>query len=219
MTRTAWTITSIVVLMLVVAGGVVFRDKLMSFVPQSQQPQGEATTTPTGTVWLSFATSTWNIQYPPDFTLNAAYEYTQFGPTKPIAGVSFTIPSQMATGTNLGSDTYVSVEQLPRAKNCTADIFINDNVTAQKVTDNGVQYSVASSTGAGAGNRYEETVYALSGSSPCTAVRYFVHYGVIENYPAGAVREFDRTQLLSTFDQIRHALQLGAPATTGNTQP
>ncbi len=218
MTRTAWTIAIIVVLMLLIAGGVVFRGRLTNLIPSGgQQTEQQATTTPTQAVWQSYATSTYSIQYPPSYHLNAAYQYTQFGPNKPIAGTSFTVSPEMATGTNLASDTYLSVEQLPRAKNCTGDIFINADVSAQKVTENGVQYSVASSTGAGAGNRYEETVYALVGSSPCTALRYFVHYSVIENYPQGAVREFDRTQLISEFDQIRHSLTLGAAA--GNTQP
>ena len=62
------------------------------------------------------------------------------------------------------------------------------------------------STGAAAGNRYEETVYTLPGTNPCIAVRYFIHYGVFQNYPAGTVREFDQQALLASFDAIRHTL-------------
>ena len=69
-------------------------------------------------------------------------------------------------------------------------------------------YSVASSTGAAAGNRYEETVYALPGTNHCIAVRYFIHYGVIENYPVGLVREFDKKSLLKEFDTIRRTLNI-----------
>jgi hypothetical protein len=65
---------------------------------------------------------------------------------------------------------------------------------------------VASTTGAAAGNRYEETVYAIPGTNPCVAVRYFVHYGVIENYPPGTVRQFDKQALLDQFDRIRRTL-------------
>jgi membrane-bound inhibitor of C-type lysozyme len=150
------------------------------------------------------------IQYPKGYTVNEAYMYTQFQ-NKPIHGVSFTIPPSMATGTNLSSDTYVSIEQLPRAKICTGDIYLTANVKAQTITDNGVHYSVASSTGAGAGNRYEETVYALPDSHPCTAVRYFVHYGVIENYPPGMVTQFDSAALMSAFDTIRRSLVVPSP--------
>ena len=79
-------------------------------------------------------------------------------------------------------------------------------VSTSTITDNGTIYSVASSTGAGAGNRYEETVYALPGTNPCVAVRYFIHYGVIENYPAGTVQAFNQPALLATFDAIRRTL-------------
>ncbi len=210
MRKTLWSIIIIVVILVVAGLVVVYRGKLTSLFP-SNQPQQEATSTPTGPVWDTYATSTYSVQYPPGYTVNAAYAYDQFGPKKLISGVSFTVPGEMATGTNLGSDTRVTVEQLPRAKNCTADIFIPANVKPQNITQNGVQYSLATTSDAGAGNRYEESVYALTGSSPCTAVRYFVHYSAIENYPAGTVRAFDRAQLLSDFDQVRQSLTLHSP--------
>lgn len=167
--------------------------------PSEQTPTTQtATSTALGAV----------ISYPSNYSLNSTYSYTSFGPQKPISGLSLTIPSSMATGTNLASDTYVSVEQLPRAKNCTGDIFILDNVKTSTVVESGTTYSVATTSGAAAGNRFEETVYAISGSKPCTAVRYFVHYGTIENYPAGEVREFDRAALLGSFDTIRRTLSL-----------
>ena len=167
-------------------------------------PQQMATST--------YATSTFSVVYPADFTVDSSYMYDQVNPKKPISGVKFTIPGTMATGTNLSSDTYVSIEQLPHAKNCTGDIYLHDNVKAQTMTDNGVTYSVASSSGVGAGNLYEETVYAISPSTPCTAVRYFIHSGNIGNYPPagepGAVTEFDRVALLAAFDKIRESLTL-----------
>jgi hypothetical protein len=79
--------------------------------------------------------------------------------------------------------------------------------TEEKETiDQGVTYSVSSSMGAGAGNRYEETVYALVGTRPCFAVRYFVHYGAIENYPSGTIQQFNKQALLKEFDSIRRTL-------------
>jgi hypothetical protein len=147
-----------------------------------------------------------SLRYPKGYTVNEAYAYDQFGDKKLIHGVSFIIPESMATGTNLASDTYVSVEQLPNAKNCTGDIFLTANVKAQKINENGVDYSVASSSGAAAGNRYDETIYALAGTHPCTALRYYVHYGAIENYPAGTVTGFDGAALIDAFDTIRRSV-------------
>lgn len=165
----------------------------------------------------TFATSTYSVAYPTSFTVDANFQNTSVSASKPIAGVKFTIPMTMATGTNLSADSFVSIEQLPRANNCTGDIYLAANVRAQSVSDSGVTYSIATSTDAAAGNRYEEIVFAISGSKPCTAVRYHIHSTEIGNYPEGSVREFDRGALITAFDQIRTSLVLGGttpPATT-----
>ena len=115
----------------------------------------------------------------------------------------------MATGTNLSSfDTGISVESLPRAQKCAGDIYILENVRASEVVENGVTYSVATTSGAAAGNLYEEMVYALADSSPCTAMRYFIHSTNIGNYEPGAVQEFDKNALLTIFDEIRRSIVL-----------
>lgn len=162
--------------------------------------------------WQTFASSTMGItfKYPPGYTA-AAQAYTEMGPGKTIFGEKATIPASLAQGINLGSDSYASVEELPNAQSCTADQFLDlgNGATLKSVTDGDFTYSFASTTGAGAGNRYEEWVYAIPGSNPCTAVRYFIHYSVLENYPAGTVTAFNESALLSDFDGIRHSLVLG----------
>jgi len=151
-----------------------------------------------------------SLRLPGDYAVDESYKYQELGPGKNISGIKFTISASVATGTNLATDTYLSVEEIPkvnpRSGECTANLFLDHGTVAQAMADNGVSYSVASSTGAGAGNRYEETVYALPGTNPCIAMRYFIHYGVIENYPAGAVREFDKNGLTAQFDAIRRTL-------------
>jgi len=171
--------------------------------PVEVQPFVAATST--------YASSTmgFSVVYPKTYTVNESYAYDQFGPKKLIHGVKFLIPDTMATGTNLSSnDTGISVEQLPHALRCTGDIYLQANVRSNPVTINGVNYSVASSSGAGAGNLYEEDVYALADSKPCTALRYFIHSTNIGNYPEGTVHEYDRAGLLEDFDSIRDSLQL-----------
>lgn len=155
-----------------------------------------------------FASSTMgiSIKYPQGYTVDDKFANTSVSPTKPILGVKFTIPAQVATGTNLAADSFISVEQLPRANACTGDIFLAANVKAVPVTDGAVSYSVATSSDAGAGNRYDEYVFALTGSKPCTAVRYHIHSTAIGNYPEGTVREFNAQALLGEFDSIRTSL-------------
>ena len=157
-----------------------------------------------------YASSTMRISvtYPKDYRVDESYVNTSVTPKKPISGVKFIIPLIMATGTNLADDTGISIEQLPRAKNCTGDIYLAANVKAVTLVEGNTSYSVATSSGAAAGNVFEEIVYAIASSSPCTAVRYFIHSGNIANYPPGAVHEFDRAALRAAFDKIRQTLLL-----------
>ncbi len=142
------------------------------------------------------------------YGVDTTYEYTAQGPAKSIAGVKFTIPKSRAAGTNLSSDSYISVEHMPSGA-CDAAAFMSDtSAKSRRIREGVLSYSVASSTDAAVGNRYEETVYALVGSSPCIAVRYFIHYGAIENFPQGEVKEFDKAALLEEFDQIRRTLAI-----------
>lgn len=130
----------------------------------------------------------------------------QLTPKKSISGVKFTIPSSLSRGKNLSSDTYISVENIPNTDICSAELFFDGEHTAIEVIEGGVTYSVASSSNAGAGNRYEETVYALPGTNPCMAVRYMVHYTVFQNYDPGTVEEFKIGELIAQFDSIRKTL-------------
>ncbi len=147
----------------------------------------------------SEVTNKFSIQYPPDFSVTNDYTYTLLGPGREIHGVAFTVPPSMTAGTNLSSDTKISVEYLNDAT-CTAASFLDNGQPLPSPTDSVYSFDVKTTTGAAAGNRYEEIVYALS---DCKAIRYFIHYGVIENYDPGAVREFDRAQLQNIFDSIR----------------
>lgn len=157
-------------------------------------------------LFYSNSSAEFSIRFPQGYSVDEGYQYQELGPGRNIVGVKFTIPTTTATGTNLSPDTYLSVEEIPKVQDCSAALFL-DGVKAQTITDaNGVTYSVASSTGAGAGNRYEEDVYALPGTNPCTAVRYFIHYGVLDNYPAGTVQQFNEAALLTQFDAMRHSV-------------
>lgn len=173
--------------------------------PVVQEPVVEEPSTPvTGTIASS--TMGYILTYPLDFRAEENHVYP-FSSTKNILGFRVGVPADMATGTNLSADSYLSVEQLPNARACTGDIFMKANVKASTVTEGAVAYSVASSSEAAAGNRYDEVVYALKDSKPCTAVRYYIHSTNIQNYPAGSVSEFNRAALMLEFDQIRGSLQ------------
>ncbi len=150
-----------------------------------------------------------SIRYPAGYAVNTSYKYQALGPGKYIAGIKFIIPAAMASGTNLSAyDTGVSVEEIPGVRGCDATPFVYPGVKSAVVNDNGTEYSVAMTSDAGAGNFYEETVWAIPGTDPCTALRYFIHFTNIGNYPPGVVREFDRTALLQQFDAMRRSLMI-----------
>jgi len=156
-------------------------------------------------VTQAYSNNTFSVRTPNGYATDESYVYQALGPGKDIKGVKFTIPESLAEGTNLSRDSYLSVEQAPDADYCAADLFLD--LPGRGMATDGKQL-VASSTGAAAGNRYDEVVYAIVGTKPCVAVRYFIHYGVIENYPEGSVRAFDREALVKEFDAIRSTLLL-----------
>jgi membrane-bound inhibitor of C-type lysozyme len=175
-----------------------------------------------------FASTTMGIsaRYPTGYTVKTEYKYNFLGQDIPFDKVTFIIPPTLWQGTNLsGFDTGVSIEQWPNttvsvsgqsaSTTCSAIKFLEDQNGGQKkysISQNGTTYDVASTTDAGAGNFYEEAVYAIQGSHPCTAVRYFIHSTNIGNYTPGTVQAYDRATLLSQFDSIRKSLLLNAPA-------
>lgn len=151
-----------------------------------------------------------SLRYPSGYTVDSTYTYQELGPGKEITGTKFTIPASLATGTNLSSDSYLSVEEIPKTSDCSASLFLplNPGSVVKTMVDNGTTYSVGNSDGAGAGNRYDETVYVLPGTNPCIAVRYFIHYSAIQNYPPGMVAQFNEQSLITQFDQIRRTLTI-----------
>lgn len=164
----------------------------------AQQPNG----------WRTYgdAKSGYSIAYPPGWALDRAYVYPIRVAGKELGGVSLTVPVDFYRRTNLGSDTRLSVEVAPGPAPCEAARFLDAPENVLVENDGGHAWSVASGTDAGAGNFYDETVYALVDSKPCLAIRYFIHATNIANYDPGVVRQFDRTALMTTFDRMRATL-------------
>lgn len=165
----------------------------------------------------TYATTTFSVVYPANFSVDSNFANNEVSNKKLIGGVKFSIPDTMATGTNLAAETFVSVEQLPRAKICSGDIYLKDNVKSTTVKDGGVNYSFATTSQAAVGATYDEYVYALVGSNPCTAVRYYILTSDMGTYSPGEAKPYDAAALMKIFDDIRHSLvlisQTSAPST------
>ena len=148
------------------------------------------------------------LRYPADYTFDNSYKYQNIGPEISIPGVKFQISDEFTNGTNLSKDSYLSIERRDGTQSCSASDFLSSTqeIESKIIEDGNFIYSVASSSDAGAGNRYEEYVYAFSDVNPCLAVRYFIHYSSIENYDPGTIVEFNKVELLKEFDAIRKSI-------------
>jgi hypothetical protein len=140
-----------------------------------------------------------------DYTINESYAH-QVNPDLTLPGIQFTIPEARTLGTNLSADTSLSIERRETGGACTADAFLDGAHTPTDEVHNEKTYSVVSVSGAGAGNRYEEIVYAVPGTRPCVGIRYFLHYTALENYAPGTKTEFDKAVLIAEFDAIRDSV-------------
>lgn len=169
---------------------------------------GSDSSTPSDdTTSYSYPPLGFSIKYPKTYSLDESYQY-QGLVNEEIAGIKVTVPESLTQGTNLSSDSGVSIEYLPNATSCSASLFLYESPKATTINDGGISYSVATTADAGAGNLYEEQVYALAGQDPCIAVRYFIHSTQLANYPEGTRVAYDRAALLAQFDAIRHSLTL-----------
>jgi hypothetical protein len=168
--------------------------------PASQPPTG----------WRSFGDAGlgFSIAYPSKWRVDSAHVYPNPVGNERLAGVAFLIPEDLAAGTNLSRDSYLSVESAPDASSCSASAFLDSPSTQRDETESGLHWSVGSMGDAGAGNFYDETVYALVGSKPCLAIRYFIHSTNIGNYTPGTVKQFDRAGLVQQFERIRSTFAL-----------
>ena len=176
--------------------------------PTSSAPGGPESGAPPSPPagWTRYSQAGFSISAPSGFTPDPGHDYQALGPGKDIKGFALTIPASLTKGTNLGADSYIAVETLPGAAPCTAAAFLDSPAAATEVTTNGITYSVATANDAGAGNFYDETVYAVQRSTPCLAVRSFIHSTNIGNYDPGTVKAFDRAALIAQFDAIRATL-------------
>lgn len=171
------------------------------FWVHSQKPVDDGT--------LVYHGDRFSVHYPQNWFADTSYQYDLLGPEEPaIPGVKFHVPIALIAGTNLTTDTGISVEQMAGMPACRAEPFLISPQSVADETVDGTNYSVASSFDAAAGNRYEETVYALKGTNPCIAVRYFVHYSELGNFDPDKIMAFDHAGLIKQFDTIRRSLTL-----------
>ena len=149
-----------------------------------------------------------SLRHPEGFSVDQAYAYGNLGRTRTIRGVAFTPPESYTAGTNLSSLTKMTVETIPAAVECTPRDFLYKPQALKAVREDGREYAFGMEREVKKSVVREERVYALTGSSPCVAVRYTVYSALIEVDDVAAVKAFDEARLFETFDTMRRSLSL-----------
>ena len=187
-------------------GRFLIREEAITPAPLVTEPVATSTPVETGARPYSNTVFSFSALVPEGFSINESYFSYTLGPGKEIPGISFTIPADMATGTNLSTDTRLSVEVLSRAACVPAD-FILTTSKGTPITVGENSYVYASSADAGAGNRYDESIYVTKVRETCYGVRFFIHSTAIENYEQGTRRAFDREAVTAKFKEIMVSLR------------
>jgi hypothetical protein len=148
------------------------------------------------------------LQYPSVAT-SSNVDYGGYLPLTQTSIASFTLPRSMFAGTNLGeAGVYVGSTSTPSiVSQCLQASKENGETLVGTSTINGVDFMEATSTGVGAGNIYEETVYRRLAGNACLEITELLHSGNIDNYPSGAVVQFDKATYQGILDAIVHTYQ------------
>ncbi|MFA6095658.1 MAG: hypothetical protein WC767_02335 [Candidatus Paceibacterota bacterium] len=168
--------------------------------------------------WKTYRTDEFGfeVKYPADFIIDEGHAYGRIE-RQTLLGVAFKVPSRLSAGTNLSSDSYIAIERSNGdGDSCDAYSFLEQAQTAaardsewRKIGE--ASYSYGKSSGAGAGNYYEESVYARSITrSFCIIARLSVHSVnpdlLRESDPS--IRLYDREQLDRLFRDVIASIRI-----------
>jgi hypothetical protein len=82
----------------------------------------------------------------------------------------------------------------------------NPNAEGEQIigneTVNGSTFVHSSSTGAGAGNYYDQDIHRMVKNNVCYEVIFFMHSTNVGNYVIGTVTEFDRNAIMKKFNYV-----------------
>jgi hypothetical protein len=142
----------------------------------------------------------------PQTSMIATSSFDGFLPITHIPVVGFILPKSLFQGSNL-VEAGVFIGASAEADAVNACLGPSDQETPHGTTTiNGVIYQVFSSTGAGAGNTYEENSLRTVRNGTCFEIVELLHSGNIGNYPTGQVKQFDQNLYHTMLDSMVHTL-------------
>jgi hypothetical protein len=113
------------------------------------------------------------------------------------AAVVVSIDPNDYKGTNLGNASVsVGVSKDPDiVAACGAGKAAQGEKPAGSATLGGIKFTRFTFEDAGAGNRYDSTIYRATSGSNCYELVEFLHWAAMDNFSPGAIKEFDRAKI------------------------
>ncbi|MFN8411545.1 MAG: hypothetical protein U0Z26_04075 [Anaerolineales bacterium] len=107
--------------------------------------------------------------------------------------------------TNLG-EAYIFISSSSDSQVVATCTESNQNAEGEQILGNeslnGFTFVHSSSTGAGAGNYYDQDIHRMVNNNVCYEVIFFMHSSNIGNYVDGTVKEFNRDDLMKKFNDV-----------------
>ncbi|HVM73283.1 MAG TPA: hypothetical protein VMU13_00155 [Candidatus Paceibacterota bacterium] len=153
------------------------------------------------------------------YPATAALKATGFDGYLPLTHtplIAFTLNPDMFVGTNLNeAGLYVGATTSPSIVAHCVEPIINDleTIASSSVMIQGTVFDEFDSTGAAAGNIYQERVFRTVRDGTCMEFVELLHSGNIDNYPKGKVVAFDSAAFTGTLDSMLQTLTFTRTAT------
>jgi hypothetical protein len=151
--------------------------------------------------WKTYVSPTYHftVSYPATFSVNKNVTFDQLGADKQINGVAYGVSSEYTKGTNLSTDSKIIVG--------VADTLVCDSVTYNipngkalpDISVNGQVFHGIQVIDPAAGNIYDVTLYYAKVGNKCYGLGLYLHSGNIQNYPEGAVTEYNKPELEAVY--------------------
>ncbi len=144
-----------------------------------------------------------SIMYPETAT-SSEVSFEGYLPLTQMPVVSFVLPRDMYTGTNLSeAGVYIGATSSPKVVASCGTSSPETGETAEGTTTiSSTIFSVFKSAGAGAGNFYETKTYRTVHGGICLELVELLHSTNIGNYSKGTVVEFDHAKFSGILDAI-----------------
>jgi hypothetical protein len=149
------------------------------------------------------------ISFPVDARVHTNVQVNAYNALIRVADISGALASANYKGTNL-RDASVSLAVSRDTKvvsACSAGKAANGESAEGSIMLDGVPFFRFASDDAGAGSRWQWTIYRAVHNGACYEIVESMVWGAIENYPVGAVKPFDRQHIESRLHAISQSFR------------